>query len=169
MSYKKYLKEMILILVLMFAFSLSINVCAEEPVDNNDYSNEVVPGYEKTSRWSYTSSVHAALTLDTSGNATGNCDVTGYQSLTTKIIVYTYLQRVDGNEWVNVSSASHTANSWHAAYQDSFGTQSWGHDHGDMIIEPVTASMCTRGILMRTLYFTAMFIIIILWAIHRTA
>lgn len=129
MSYKKYLKEMILILVLMFAFSLSINVCAEEPVDNNDYSNEVVPGYEKTSRWSYTSSVHAALTLDTSGNATGNCDVTGYQSLTTKIIVYTYLQRVDGNEWVNVSSASHTANSWHAAYQDSFETQSWGHDY----------------------------------------
>ncbi|WP_418490612.1 hypothetical protein [Frisingicoccus sp.] len=126
---QKYIKNMVVMLVLMFALGFSINVHAEEPVDNNDYSNEVVPGFEKMARWSYTDSTYAALTLDTSGKATGNCEVNGYQNVTTKIIVYTYLQRVDGNEWVNVSSASHTANSWHAAYQDSFGTQSWGHDY----------------------------------------
>ena len=48
---KKYVKNMMLMLVLMFTFAFSMNVHAEEPVDNNDYSNEVVPGYEKTSRW----------------------------------------------------------------------------------------------------------------------
>ncbi len=130
MWYKKYLKKMVLILVLMFAFGFATNVYAEETVDNNDYSNEIVPGYEKTSRWSYTGSVYAALTLDNNGYATGNCEVNGYQSVTTKIIVYTYLQKLSGNEWVNVDSASHTTYNWHAAHQDSFSPAvPWGHDY----------------------------------------
>lgn len=126
---KKYVKNIMLMLVLMFTFAFSMNVHAEEPVDNNDYSNEVVPGYEKTSRWSYTSSVNAALTLSTSGASTTYSDVTGYQDMVTKIITYTYLQRLDGNNWVNVDSVSHTAYSWHTAYQDSMTTVSWGHDY----------------------------------------
>ena len=126
---KKYVRNTMLMLVLMFTFAFSMNVHAEEPVDNNDYSNEVVPGYEKTSRWSYTDAVYAALTLDTSGNATSNCAVTGYQGMTTKIIVYTYLQRLDGNTWTNVDSVSHTAYSWHAEYADSMTTVAWGHDY----------------------------------------
>ena len=126
---KKYVRNIMLMLVLMFTFAFSMNVHAEEPVDNNDYSNEVVPGYEKTSRWSYTSNVYAALTLGTDGSSTTYCDVTGYQNLTTKIIVYTYLQRLDGNSWTNVDSAYHTAYSWHAEYQDSMTTVSWGHDY----------------------------------------
>ena len=51
---QKYIKNMVVMLVLMFALGFSINVHAEEPVDNNDYSNEVVPGFEKMARWSYT-------------------------------------------------------------------------------------------------------------------
>ena len=126
---KKYVKNMMLMLVLMFTFAFSMNVHAEEPVDSNDYSNEVVPGYEKTSRWSYTSSVHAALLLSTSGASTTYSDVTGYQDLVTKIITYTYLQRLDGNSWTNVDSVSHTAYSWHTAYEDPMTTVSWGHDY----------------------------------------
>lgn len=126
---KKYVKNIMLMLVLMFTFAFSMNVHAEEPVDNNDYSNEVVPGYEKTSRWSYTDSVYAALTLGTNGASTTYSDVTGYQSMVTKIITYTYLQRLDGNSWTNVDSASHTAYSWHTEYQDSMTTVSWGHDY----------------------------------------
>lgn len=126
---KKYVKNIMLMLVLMFTFAFSINVHAEETVDNNDYSNEVVPGYEKNSRWSYTSSVHAALSLSTSGASTTYSDVTGYQDMVTKIITYTYLQRLDGNSWTNVDSVSHTAYSWHTAYQDSMTTVSWGHDY----------------------------------------
>lgn len=126
---KKYVKNIMLMLVLMFTFAFSMNVHAEETVDNNDYSNEVVPGYEKTSRWSYTSSVNAALTLSTSGASTTYSDVTGYQDMVTKIITYTYLQRLDGNNWVNVDSVSHTAYSWHTSYQDSMTTVSWGHDY----------------------------------------
>lgn len=126
---KNYIKNMMMVLVLMFMCSFSINVHAEEIKDNNDYSNEVVPGYEKTSRWSYTGSVYAALSISSNGGATATCSVSGYQDVATKIIVYTYLQRLDGNSWVNVGSTSHTANSWHAAYEDYFGTQSWGHDY----------------------------------------
>lgn len=127
---KKRLKKMVLMLVLMFTFCFTMNAYADEPVDNNDYSNETVPGYEKTARWSYTGSVYAALTLDTNGNATGNCEVNGYQNTTTKIIVYTYLQKLTGNEWVNVDSASHTTYSYHAAYQNSFSPAvPWGHDY----------------------------------------
>ncbi len=129
MLIKKCVRNIILMMVLAFTLGFSINVHAEEPIDNNDYSNEVVPGYEKTTRWSYTSNVGAALTLDTNGNATAYCDVTGYQSLTTKIIVYTYLQKLDGGSWVNVDSVSHTANSWHAEYQDSMTSVPWGHDY----------------------------------------
>ena len=94
---------MMLMLVLMFTFAFSMNVHAEEPVDNNDYSNEVVPGYEKTSRWSYTSTVYAALSLSTSGASTAYSDVTGYQNLTTKIITYTYLRdwtAIAGRMWI---------------------------------------------------------------------
>lgn len=126
---RRNINKIALMLVLVFTFCFSMNVHAEEPVDNNDYSNEIVPGYEKTTRWSYTDSVYAALTLDSNGAATANCDVNGYQSLTTKIIVYTYLQKLVGNEWTNVDSTSHTAYSWHAAYQDPMTTVPWGHDY----------------------------------------
>ena len=44
---QKYIKNMVVMLVLMFALGFSINVHAEEPVDNNDFSNEVVPALKK--------------------------------------------------------------------------------------------------------------------------
>ncbi len=126
---KRNINRILLMLLLIFVFGFSMNVHAEEPVDNNDYSNEVVPGYENMSRWSYTDSVSAALTISSSGSATGTCSVSGYQGITTKIITYTYLQKLVGNEWTNVDSASHTAYSWHAAYEDSLTSVPWGHDY----------------------------------------
>lgn len=153
---KKYVKNIMLMLVLMFTFAFSMNVYAEEPVDNNDYSNEVVPGYEKTSRWSYTDSVYAALTLSTNGASTTYSDVTGYQSMVTKIITYTYLQRLDGNSWTNVDSVSHTAYSWHTEYQDSMTTVSWGHDYRTR-----NSVYVYSGDSYENIVFTAMCIIII--------
>lgn len=47
MSYKRHTVKIAVILVLMLTFCFSINTYADGTVDNNDYSNEVVPGYEK--------------------------------------------------------------------------------------------------------------------------
>lgn len=117
-------------MVVMFTLCFSVNVHAEEPMDNNDYSNEVVPGYEKTTRWSYTDSVYAGISLDSSGYATVSCGVNGYQGTTTKIITYTYLQKLVGNEWTNVNSVSHTVYSWHAENEDYLSPAvPWGHDY----------------------------------------
>ena len=87
MSNRKRMIKMLSLLTIMFVLSFSLNVNAEEGIDTNDYSNEVVPGHEKTERWSYTSSTSAALTIDTNGASTSSCTVTGYQSLATKIII----------------------------------------------------------------------------------
>lgn len=130
MRNKNHMIKMLSLLTLLFVFSFSLPVHAEEGVDNNDYSNEVVPGYEKTERWSYTSSVNVAMTIDTNGYTTANCSVTGYQSLATKIITYTYLQKYVNGSWVNVDSFNHTTYNWYADIYDNFDVYSvWGHDY----------------------------------------
>lgn len=118
------------LLTIIFMLSFSLNVNAEEGVDNNDYFHEVVPGHEKTERWSYTSSTESLLTIDTNGYSTSTCAVTGYQSLTTKIIIYTYLQKYQNGSWVSVDSGSSTFYNWYAAMECPFSTYaSWGHDY----------------------------------------
>lgn len=130
MSSRSQMIKIFSILVIMFMLSFSLNVNAEEGMDNNDYSNEVVPGHEKTERWSYTSSTSAALTIDTNGASTSSCTVTGYQNLATKIIIYTYLQKYQNGSWVNVDSGSSTFYSWHAAMEYPFSVHaSWGYDY----------------------------------------
>ena len=63
MRNKNRMIKMLSLLTLLFVFSFSLPVHAEEGIDNNDYSNEVVPGHEKTERWSYTSSINVAMTI----------------------------------------------------------------------------------------------------------
>ncbi len=130
MRNKNHMIKMLSLLTLLFVFSFSLPVYAEEGVDNNDYSNEIVPGHEKTGRWSYTSSVYTAMTIETNGYATANCTVNGYQNLTTKIIVYTYLQKYVNGSWVNVDNFSQTTYNWYADLYDGFGVYAvWGHDY----------------------------------------
>lgn len=122
----------IILTLLLAALMVGSSPCAyaQELTDQNDYSNEVVPGHEKTERWSYTNSVNAALTISTSGYATATTGVTGYQGMTTKIIIYSYLQKYDGGSWVNVSSFSNTANDWVLDIEQGFGAYAvWGHDY----------------------------------------
>ncbi|MDY4835722.1 MAG: hypothetical protein SO181_11365 [Frisingicoccus sp.] len=130
MGNKKRMIKMFSLLTIMFILSFSLNVNAEGGIDNNDYSNEVVPGHEKTERWSYTSSINSYLTIDTNGSSTSTCTVTGYQSLATKIIIYTYLQKYQNGSWVSVDSGSSTFYSWHAAIEYPFSVYaSWGRDY----------------------------------------
>lgn len=130
MSNRKSIIKMLSLLTIMFMLSFSLNVNAEEGIDNNDYSNEVVPGHEKTERWSYTASTSAALTIETNGASTSNCTVTGYQSLTTKIIIYTYLQKYQNGSWINVDSGSSTFYKWYAGFEYPFSVYaSWGRDY----------------------------------------
>ena len=130
MSNRKRMIKMLSLLTIMFVLSFSLNVNAEEGIDTNDYSNEVVPGHEKTERWSYTSSTSSFLTIDTDGYSTSTCTVTGYQNLATKIIIYTYLQKYQNDSWVSVDSSSATFYSWHAELEQPFGVYaSWGRDY----------------------------------------
>ena len=130
MRNKNRMIKMLSLLTLLFVFSFSLPVHAEEGIDNNDYSNEVVPGHEKTERWSYTSSINVAMTIGTDGYATANCGVTGYQGLTTKIIAYVYLQKYVNGSWVNVDSFSSTSYRWTADIYEPFSVYAvWGHDY----------------------------------------
>lgn len=130
MSNKKRMIRIFSLLTIMFMLSFSLNVNAEEGIDNNDYSHEVVPGHEKTERWSYTSGINTFLTIDTNGYSTSTCTVTGYQSLATKIIIYSYLQKYQNGSWVSVDSSNATFYSWHAEFEQPFGVYaSWGHDY----------------------------------------
>lgn len=130
MSNRKRMIKMFSLLTIMFMLSFSLNVNAEEGIDNNDYSNEVVPGHEKTERWSYTASTSSYLTIDSDGYSTSTCAVTGYQNLTTKIIIYTYLQKYQNGSWVSVDSGNSTFYSWYAAMENPFSVYAvWGHDY----------------------------------------
>ena len=51
MSSVKRMIRIFSLLTIVFVLGFSMNVNAEE---GNDYSKEVVPGHEKTERWSYT-------------------------------------------------------------------------------------------------------------------
>ncbi|WP_405321256.1 hypothetical protein [Frisingicoccus sp.] len=130
MQSKCFVKGILTLCLTVLIVGASLNVHAEEPADNNDYSHEVVPGTEKMERWSYTSSVSAALTISSSGYATSTSGVTGYQDLTTRIITYSYLQKYNGSEWVNVTYFSNTTNGWYQYLEQGFGTYAvWGHDY----------------------------------------
>lgn len=130
MSNKKRMVKIFSLLTIMFMLSFSLNVNAEEVNDNNDYSNEVVPGHEKTERWSYTSSIGVALTIDTNGYSKATCTIEGYRNLTTKIITYVYLQKYVNGSWVNVDNFSRTDYSWDTVFEQPFSVYaSWGHDY----------------------------------------
>ena len=130
MQSKGFVKGILTLCLTVLIVGASLNVHAEEPADNNDYSHEVVPGTEKMERWSYTSSVSAALTISSSGYATSTSGVTGYQDLTTRIITYSYLQKYNGSEWVNVDYFTKTATGWVHDFEDPFSVYAvWGHDY----------------------------------------
>lgn len=130
MRNKKHMIKMLSLLALLFVFSFSLNTHAEESINNSDYSKEIVPGYEKTERWSYTASLGSALTIDTNGYSTSTCTVTGYQSLVNKIIIYSYLQKYQNGSWVSVDSFSSTIYNWYASIEQPFSVYaSWGRDY----------------------------------------
>ena len=127
MSSVKRMIRIFSLLTIVFVLCFSMNVNAEE---GNDYSKEVVPGHEKTERWSYTASTSSYLTIDTNGASTSTCTVTGYQSLATKIIIYTYLQKYQNGSWVTVDSGSSTSYNWYAGLEYPFSVYaSWGRDY----------------------------------------
>lgn len=130
MRNKNLVKHFLTLCLSILIASASLCVHAEEPIDNNDYSHEIVPGTEKMERWSYTSSVASALTIQSSGYAVASTSITGYQGTTTKVIVYSYLQKYNGSEWVNVDYFTKTATGWVHDFEDPFSVYAvWGSDY----------------------------------------
>lgn len=127
---KKYLMYVLMAGMLFYALWLPAAVYAVDRDDNNDYSNEVVPGREKTSRWSFTDSAFASMTIDNEGNVTFNCDVTGYMNSTDKIISYVYLQKWVNGEWRNVYLTTSTVYDWISFFEEDYDTPvDWGYDY----------------------------------------
>lgn len=130
MQSKCFVKGILTLCLTVLIAGGSLSVHAEEPADHNDYSHEVVPGTEKLERWSYTAGVSTALTIESSGYATATTSITGYQGTTTKVIVYSYLQKYNGSEWVNVDYFTKTATGWVHDFEDPFSVYAvWGHDY----------------------------------------
>ena len=125
------MKTWVVILAVMVLFCLPVYTHAEEAVDNNDYSNEVVPGKEKTSRWTYTDSIHVGMSIDTEGYADVYCAVTGYQGVVDRIITYVYLQQRVGDHWENVNVTAEVTYDWLVTITDYYTELpvDWGYDY----------------------------------------
>ncbi|MDD3220890.1 MAG: hypothetical protein EOM34_11605 [Clostridia bacterium] len=127
---RSHIKKSVAILMILLTFSISLHTYAAEPVDNNDYSHEVVPGHEKTSRWSYTDSVHVAMGIDPEGYVDVYCDVNGYHNLTDKIISYVYLQKRVGDHWENLGCTVDIVYDWQSFMEDYYDEPvDWGYDY----------------------------------------
>ena len=111
-------------------FSLPAYAASDD--DLNDYSEEYsqIEGYPKTVRWSFTNSVHVSMGISSDGTVVMDTIVDGYSDVTTKIVIYSYMQRHTSSGWVNVAGASGSYNNWYAVMEKTLSTKAtWGYDY----------------------------------------
>lgn len=127
---KKSVKKILIVMTLAVMFCAPLHTYAAEAIDDNDYSNEVVPGREKTRRWSFTDSAFVGMSIDTEGYVTVNCGVNGYMNMTEKIIIYVYLQKRVGDYWENVDMTVDIVYDWSTSLEDYYEAPvDWGYDY----------------------------------------
>lgn len=94
-------------MALIICLSFSATAYAAEDYDNdpNDYSweTEGIEGTPSTERWSYISGTSQGMSIDDNGKATMTASITGYQKITTKVIIYMYLQQYYDGYWHNLT------------------------------------------------------------------
>lgn len=121
------------LLVVIMCFSISITSFAVEdidPVDNNDYSWELenIDGTPSLARWSYTSTTTQAISIK-NGTATITASVDGYQNIATKVVMYMYLQQSKNGGWTNLTSYTHTFNTYHGEAEHYYSTCPKGYTY----------------------------------------
>ena len=118
--------------VIMMMTLLSIPTYAASDDDLNDYSEEYsqIDGEPKTVRWSFTNSVHVSMAISTDGTIIVDTIVDGYPDMTTKIVIYSYVQRHVSNGWVNIDGVSDTYFDWYGILEETLSTKAdWGYDY----------------------------------------
>lgn len=88
-----------------------------------------IEGTPNLSRWSYTSSVSEGLSISSSGTATMSSIVTGYQDLTTKIVIFFDLQKYDDGMWKQVKTYRDTTNGWHTVEEHVYSGLDKGYTY----------------------------------------
>lgn len=110
-------KKKLLLLVVILTMCFSINVYAsntENSDDPNDYSWETdnIEGEPSNERWSYISTTTQGMSIS-NGKATMSATISGYPGITTKVIIYMYLQKYYDGYWHNLTATKDEFNSFH--------------------------------------------------------
>lgn len=126
-------KWIAVLLVVMMCFGFSVSAFAEEniePVDNNDYSWELegLDGTPSVARWSYTNCTTQGMSIK-NGTATVTASVTGYQGVATKVVMYMYLQQSKNGGWTNLTSYTHTFNTYYGDAEHYYSTCPKGYTY----------------------------------------
>ena len=127
---KKRWAMAVMIVLLLTVFTMPAYAASDD--DLNDYSEEYsqIEGYPKTVRWSFTDAVHVSMGISTDGTATVDTIVDGYSGVTTKIVIYSYMQRHTSSGWVNVAGISGSYNNWYAVLEKTLSAKAtWGYDY----------------------------------------
>ncbi len=103
----------ILSVITMSTGSVFANGITDAEGDSLYEDNYEIEGTPNLSRWSYTSSSSEGLSISSSGTATMTAVVTGYQDLTTKIVIFMDLQKYADGKWKQVKSYRDTTDGWH--------------------------------------------------------
>lgn len=130
MKAKKVITMALLIAMIISAFTFPAYAAGDD--DLNDYSEEYsqIEGYPKTVRWSFTNFVSTGMGITGSGDVIVNCNVDGYSDITTKIVIYSYVQRHVSNGWVNVAGTSDTFYDWYGILEETLpNAADWGYDY----------------------------------------
>ena len=120
-----------MLLVVMFIV-LPCRVYASDDTDLNDYSEEYsqITGHPKTSRWSFTNSTTTGMDISPEGEVIYDCLVDGYQGITTRILIYAYVQIHTDKGWKNIGGCMDSYDNWHAEMEEYLGKKvDWGYDY----------------------------------------
>ena len=103
---------MAMVLMSTFTFAVTAQTYGKPTSGLTNSTESVIVPY-----WSYTNSTNTLLSISTSGVATAVGIITGYQGITTKVIIYLYLQRYQSGAWTTINSWSQTFNSYRGTLQ----------------------------------------------------
>ena len=129
-SMKKWLSGLLLMAMMLSVLSMPAYAASDD--DLNDYSEEYsqIDGEPKTVRWSFTDFVTTGMDISPSGTIIVDCSVEGYSDVTTKIVIYSYVQRHVSNGWVNIDGVSDTYFDWYGILEETLSTKAdWGYDY----------------------------------------
>lgn len=118
--------------IMIMLVSLPFQVYASDDMDLNDYSEEYsqITGYPKKSRWSFTDAVITGMDISPEGEVIYDCIVEGYPDITTRILIYSYVQEHTDKGWKNIGGCMDSYDKWHGELEETLGRNvNWGYDY----------------------------------------